>query len=204
MNSLAVILVSLVFSAFFSGMEIAFISANKLRIELDKKQGIFGSRIISLFASKPGEYIATMLVGNNISLVIYGMVMAMILEQKIRLYTNSDSIILIIQTLISTLIILFAAEFLPKTIFRISPNIALKIFSVPIAVFYVLLYPVTWLIITVSRFILKNIMGVPREKNSYPNVFGKVDLDNLVSEISPENNEIHEADHEIKFFQNAL
>ncbi|MFC2080972.1 hemolysin family protein [Bacteroidota bacterium] len=204
MNNLAIILVSLLFSAFFSGMEIAFISSNKLRIELDKKQGAFGSRIISFFTSKPGDYIATMLVGNNISLVIYGMVMAILLEPGIRLYINSDSFVLIIQTFISTLIILFAAEFLPKTIFRISPNIALKIFAIPVAVFYVLLYPISRLIIIVSQFILRNVMGVPREKNSYTNVFGKVDLDNLVSESSPDSGEKHESEHEIKFFQNAL
>lgn len=204
MNNLAIILVSMLFSAFFSGMEIAFISSNKLRIEVDKKQGVFGARIISMFTGKPGEYIATMLVGNNISLVIYGMVMAILLEPAIRLYTSSDIVILIIQTLISTLIILFAAEFLPKTIFRISPNTALKIFSVPVVIFYVLLYPITRLTIAVSGFILRNFMGVPRGGNSYPNVFGKVDLDNLVSESNPENGETDDAEHEIKFFQNAL
>jgi CBS domain containing-hemolysin-like protein len=185
-------------------MEIAFISSNKLRIELDRKQGVFGSRIISFFTGKPGDYIATMLVGNNISLVIYGILMAVLLEPAIRVYTSSEIVILTIQTLISTLIILFAAEFLPKTLFRISPNTALKIFSIPVIVFYILLYPVTWLIIGVSNFILRNILKVPREKNSYPNVFGKVDLDNLVSEGNPESGDIYEAEHEIKIFQNAL
>jgi len=204
MNNLAIILISILFSAFFSGMEIAFISSNKLRVELDKKQGAFGSRIISFFTGKPGEYIATMLVGNNISLVIYGIVMAVLLEPAIRLYTDSHVAILTIQTLISTLIILFAAEFLPKTLFRISPNTALKVFSVPVIVFYVLLYPLTWLIITVSDLILRRIFGVPRERKAYPNVFGKVDLDDLVSESNPESGDIHEADHEIKYFQNAL
>jgi CBS domain containing-hemolysin-like protein len=204
MNNFAIILISILFSAFFSGMEIAFISANKLRIELDKKQGAFGSRIISFFTGKPGEYIATMLVGNNISLVIYGVVMAMLLEPSIRLYTNSSIAVLTIQTLISTLIILFAAEFLPKTLFRISPNIALKVFSIPVIVFYVLLYPVTRLIIAISEFILRRILGVPRDKNAYPMVFGKIDLDNLVSESNPESGEKRETEHEIKFFQNAL
>jgi len=204
MNSLVIILLSILLSAFFSGMEIAFVSSNKLRIELDKKQGSFGSRIIGIFTAKPGEYIATMLVGNNISLVIYGIVMAMLLEPVIRKTIQPDLAVLLIQTLISTLIILFAAEFFPKTIFRISPNIALKVFSIPVLFFYIILYPITWLVISVSEFILRNILGVPRDKDSYQHVFGKVDLDDLVSESNPESGEILDAEHEIKIFQNAL
>ena len=203
MSNLVLILISVFFSAFFSGMEIAFISSNKLRIELDRKQGTFGSGIIARFTGRPGEYIATMLVGNNISLVIYGILMAILLEPAIRSFTSSDIAILAIQTLISTLIILFLAEFLPKTLFRLSPNTALKIFSIPVLVFYILLYPVTWLIIIISEFLLRNVFGVPKEKNSTI-VFGKVDLDHLFSESNPEGTEINDAEHEIKIFQNAL
>jgi CBS domain containing-hemolysin-like protein len=203
MNNLFLILVTVLLSAFFSGMEIAFISSNKLRIELDKKQNVFGSRIIARFADKPGEYIATMLVGNNIALVVYGIFMAVLLEPFIRSFTGSDIATLAIQTLISTLIILFLAEFLPKTLFRLSPNTALKIFSVPVLVFYLLLYPVTWLIIGISGFLLRNVFGVPKEKNA-TQAFGKVDLDDLVSEGSPEGAEILDTEHEIKIFQKAL
>jgi CBS domain containing-hemolysin-like protein len=204
MSNLAIIILSVVLSGFFSGMEIAFISSNKLRIELDKKQGAFGSRIISFFTGRPGEYIATMLVGNNISVVVFGMVMAMILDPLIRVYSHSDILILIVQTLISTLIILFVAEFLPKTVFRISPNTFLKILSLPVSLFYILLYPVTWLIILISEFIMQRILGVPRERNAYSSVFGKVDLDHLVNESSPENGGTQEQEHEIKYFQRAL
>jgi CBS domain containing-hemolysin-like protein len=204
MNNLAIILFSVLFSAFFSGMEIAFISSNKLRIELDKKQGVMGSRVVSWFTARPGEYIATMLVGNNISLVIYGIVMAMLLEPGIRFYINSDIAVLTIQTIISTLIILFIAEFLPKTIFRLSPNMALKLFFVPVLAFYVLLYPLTWLVIAISNFILRRILGVPKDKDPYPGVFGKVDLDNLVSEGALVGRQVLDTEHEIKIFQKAL
>ncbi len=204
MNNVIIILLSLVFSAFFSGMEIAFVSSNKLRLELDIKQGYMTSRVISIFTSRPGDYIATMLVGNNISLVIYGILMAILLEPLISQYTNSESTILIIQTIISTLIILFTAEFLPKTIFRLSPNTALRVFAIPVLVFYILLYPVTKLTIAISGFILHNFMRVPRNKKVHQNVFGKIDLDNLVNESNAEHDQQDEPEQEIKLFQNAL
>ncbi len=204
MNNVIIILLSLVFSAFFSGMEIAFVSSNKLRLELDIKQGYMTSRVISIFTSRPGDYIATMLVGNNISLVIYGILMAILLEPLISHYTSSESTILIIQTIISTLIILFTAEFLPKTIFRLSPNTALRAFAIPVLVFYILLYPVTKLTIAISGFILHNFMRVPRNKKAHPNVFGKIDLDNLVNESNAERDQQADPEQEIKLFQNAL
>ena len=204
MNNVIIILLSLVFSAFFSGMEIAFVSSNKLRLELDIKQGYMTSKVISIFTSRPGDYIATMLVGNNISLVIYGILMAILLEPLISHYTSSESTILIIQTIISTLIILFTAEFLPKTIFRLSPNTALRAFAIPVLVFYILLYPVTKLTIAISGFILHNFMRVPRNKKAHPNVFGKIDLDNLVNESNAERDQQADPEQEIKLFQNAL
>jgi len=204
MNSLIIILLSLVLSAFFSGMEIAFVSSNKLRLELDIKQGNLTSWIISIFTSKPGDYIATMLVGNNISLVIYGILMALLLEPLISHYTNSESTTLVFQTIISTLIILFTAEFLPKTIFRLSPNLALRVFAIPVLVFYILLYPITKLTIAISGFILHYFMRVPRNKKAHPNAFGKIDLDNLVNASNTEQNQQDEPEQEIKLFQNAL
>ncbi|MCK5463615.1 MAG: HlyC/CorC family transporter [Bacteroidales bacterium] len=204
MNNVIFILLSLLFSAFFSGMEIAFFSSNKLRLELDIKQGHLTSRVISIFTSRPGDYIATMLVGNNIALVIYGILMAILLEPFISQFTHSESTILIIQTIISTLIILFTAEFLPKTLFRLSPNTALRVFAIPVLVFYILLYPVTKLTIAISGFILHNFLRVPRNKKAYPDAFGKIDLDNLVNEGNSEHDEQDEPEQEIKLFQNAL
>ena len=204
MNNIIFILLSLLFSAFFSGMEIAFFSSNKLRLKLEIKQGHLTSRVISIFTSRPGDYIATMLVGNNIALVMYGILMAILLEPVISRYTQSESTILFIQTIISTLIILFTAEFLPKTLFRLSPNTALRVFAIPVLVFYVLLYPVTKLTIGISGFILHNFMRVPTNKKTHPDAFGKIDLDNLVNESNTEHDEQDEPEQEIKLFQNAL
>ncbi|MBA7553847.1 hypothetical protein ES705_46451 [subsurface metagenome] len=179
-------------------------ASNKLRIELDRKQGIFGSKLVSIFASNPGQYIATMLVGNNIALVIYGILMALVLEPLFTPFTGSESLILVLQTIISTIIILLLAEFLPKTIFRLSPNIYLKVFAIPVIIIYVCLFPVTRLMIGLSNLIMRYIMGVPQNKKAYPNAFGKIDLDHLVNESSSENLANGESEHEMKFIQNAL
>jgi len=185
-------------------MEIAFISANKLRMEVDKKQGIFGSGIISFFNERPGHYIATMLVGNNIALVIYGLIMAVILEPLIARFTNSDVLILIVQTILSTLFILVTAEFLPKTVFIINPNFSLKIFSVPVIFFYILLYPVTRIIIAISYFIIRIFTGKPVEKKSGEQAFGKIDLDHLLSKVKDQTPESEGEHHGIRIFQNVL
>lgn len=202
-----VILIALAFSAFFSGMEIAFVSSNKLRIELDKNQGTFASRIISIFAKNPGQYIATMLVGNNIALVIYSIFMALVLEPFIEQITSQPITILIIQTILSTLIILITAEFLPKTLFRSNANNALNIFSLPVLLFYIIFYPITRLTIFISKWLINSFFKEQIErKNAGDNqlVFGKVDLDNFLSESQPEIDEDNEIEHEIKIFQNAL
>lgn len=204
MNVAMIILFSLIFSAFFSGMEIAFISANKLKIEVDRKQGVFGSRIISFFNEYHGQYIATMLVGNNIALVIYSMMMAIILEPIIVPFTNSEIAILAIQTIISTLIILLTAEFLPKTIFIIDPNFALKIFSVPVFIFYVLLYPLTRVIIAISRLLIRILTGSPLELQAGEQVFGRIDLDHLLSKAHDRAIGVSDEHHEIKILKNVL
>jgi len=204
MNYAIIIIISLIFSAFFSGMEIAFITSNKLRIEVDKKQKVLGSRVISFFVDHPGQFIATMLVGNNIALVIYGIFMAILLEPIIAVFTRSEILILSIQTIISTLLILLTAEFMPKTLFRIIPNTALKIFAYPILLFYILLFPVTKTTIALSNFLFKIFIGKRVSKKLDNNVFGKVDLDHFVGQSQPVFDSEDETNHEIRIFQNAL
>jgi len=185
-------------------MEIAFISSNKLRIEVDRKKGVLGSKIISFFTENARQYIATMLVGNNIALVIYGIIMAILLEPLIVAFTQSESLILAIQTIISTLIILITAEFLPKTLFSINPNIALKVFVFPVVFFYILLYPITKLTIALSNLLFKVFRGSVVSDTNGSNVFGRVDLNHLVSESQNEEQVKLDEEHEIRIFQNAL
>lgn len=204
MNNVIVILISMLFSAFFSGMEIAFVSSNKLKIELERKKGKFPARIISIFAKDPGQFIATMLVGNNIALVIYGLFMAILLEPFILGFTSSEFALLLIQTIISTFIILITAEFLPKTIFRVEPNLVLNIFSLPGIVFYVLLYPVTKFTIGLSEFIINKLLRAKGGEKNGIGAFTRVDLDHLVNEAKNDFSESFENEHELRIFQNAL
>lgn len=204
MSALAVILVSLLFSAFFSGMEIAFISANKLRLELEKKQGTFTSRVTSLFAKNPGQYIATMLVGNNIALVVYGITMAVVLEPHIHQVISSEFTVFLIQTVIATIIILITAEFLPKAVFRLKPNLVLNALSFPVMFFYIILYPVSKSIIGIGNFLMKYLLGTDVSGDDKRNVFGKVDLDHFLRESRIEMEEEDNLRNDIKLFQNAL
>jgi len=195
---------TLIFSAFFSGMEIAFISANRLRIELDKKQGLFSSKIISVFIKNPGKFLTTMLVGNNIALVIYSLIMVSILEPLIKSFIAFPVGVFLIQTIISTLLILFTGEFVPKIIFRAEPNIALNIFAVPIFLFYILFYPLTYLINWISEIIIR---GFHKNKNTLKEVkkvFNKVDLIHLINQSQEKAIEESGDENDLKLFQNAL
>ena len=194
-------LVALLFSAFFSGLEIAFISANKLQLELDKSKGKFYSKMIAFFSKNESDFITTMLVGNNIALVVYGIVMTQILTPKLEFFFNSDFILLLIQTIIATLIVLVTAEFLPKTIFRVFPNQILNIFSIPIWLFFVFLRPISILMLKITHVILKYVLkqDIADDKQ----VFGKTDLDDFLSNVrSAEGAE--DIRVEVKMLQNAL
>ena len=205
MNNWLIILIAVLASAFFAGMEIAFVTSNKLRIELDRKQGVFGSGILKIFTANPGQYIATMLIGNNIGLVVYGLIISKMLSPFIYSFVGSDVITLILQTLISTAIILFIAEFLPKAIFLINPNFFLRSLSLPTIFFFFLFYPISKFTFVASNYFIRMFFGIKESEPTREDVvFSKVDLDHFVN-LSKQSNEEAEADHHnIKIFQNAL
>jgi CBS domain containing-hemolysin-like protein len=201
-SPLLIILITLIASAFFSGLEIAFITSNKLRIELESKQGNFAAKILAYFNKYPSRYLGTMLLGNNIALVIFGIYMDDELEPIIENFTSSNILILLISTFISTMLILITAEFLPKNLFRINPNKTLTLFAFPLTIVYGILYPVVMISIGSSEFILKKIFRVKIEKENA--AFTMIDLDNYVREGTSAVEKKVEMDHEIQIFQNAL
>ncbi|MGL5561564.1 MAG: hemolysin family protein [Tannerellaceae bacterium] len=200
-TTITYVLISLAFSAFFSGMEIAFVSANKLRVEIEKKNGVSGS-IIDIFLKNPNQFISTMLVGNNIALVVYGLQMALLLEPMIKLVVHQEAIVVLIQTILSTLLILFAGEFIPKTIFKINPSMALNIFAIPLFAFYIVLYPISIFTSFISQLILR-VLGLKKDGVN-TRTLGKVDLDYFIQQSIDESSELSEMDTEVKIFQNAL
>ena len=192
-------------SAFFSGLEIAFITSNKLRIELENKQGNFSAKILAHFNKYPSRYLGTMLLGNNISLVIFGIYMDESLEIFLGHYISHDYkiLILLLSTFLSTMLILVTAEFLPKNLFRINPNKTLTLFSFPLTIVYGLLYPIVMITIGFSELILKKVFRLKIENENA--AFTMIDLDNYVREgtsVSVEKKA--DMDHEIQIFQNAL
>ena len=202
-SSLLTIIISLLFSAFFSGMEIAFVASNKLHIELMKKRGEFNSRILSYFLEKPSRFIATMLVGNNIALVVYGIEMAKILEPNIeKHFTTNDSFVLLGQTVISTLIVLVTAEFIPKMLFNINANRFVRLFAVPAGLCYFGLYFFVSLVVSLSNFVLKKVIRV--KQLDQKRVFGRVDLQQYIEEHATAIKDKKQLDPEIQIFQNAL
>jgi CBS domain containing-hemolysin-like protein len=205
MGVMLVILLAIIFSAFFSGMEIAYVASNKLQVELDRKQGVFGSDIIKIFTNNPGQYIATMLIGNNVALVVYGLFFSKLLTPALTPVIGSDILVLILNTIISTAIILLVAEFLPKTIFIVSPNFYLKILSIPTLFFYGIFYPVSKIALAASNFFIRLFFGrVPGEKPQENIIFSKADLEHFVS-LGKHNTEETESDTDnFRIFRNAL
>lgn len=201
-TSVLIILLTLLASAFFSGLEIAFITSNKMRIELESKQGNLSAKILSHFNKYPSRYLGTMLLGNNIALVIFGIYMDEELKPLFGYIISSKIIILLLSTFCSTMLILVAAEYLPKNLFRINPNRTLNIFVFPLTIVYGVLYPVVMVTIGLSEFILKKIFRVKIENEK--TAFTMIDLDNYIKEGTSAVEKKSEMDHEIQIFQNAL
>ncbi|MCG1035969.1 hemolysin family protein [Polaribacter sargassicola] len=197
-----IIFISIILSAFFSGMEIAFVSANKLHIELEKKREGFIPEILNKITQKSSKFITTMLVGNNISLVIYSYYMGIFLARMFPLDSFNDFSILLIQTIISTIVILITAEFLPKAIFRIYANEVLKIFAVPAYVFYVLFHFISESITFISDFFLRVFFKTDAEEEQTE--FSKEELGYYITEQLETGNDDDDVDSEIQIFQNAL
>jgi CBS domain containing-hemolysin-like protein len=199
---LIIIVVSIILSAFFSGMEIAFVSANKLHIELEKKREGFIPQILNKITQKSSKFITTMLVGNNISLVVYSYYMGGFLLGIMPLEGFNEFSILLIQTVISTIIILVTAEFLPKALFRIYANEVLKIFAVPAYVFYILFHFLSDFITGISDFFLRVFFKTNADEQQVE--FSKEELGNYILEQLETGNDDEEVDSEIQIFQNAL
>lgn len=197
------ILFSLLLSAFFSGMEIAFVSANKLKIELDKKAGFLSARIISNFNENPSMFITAMLIGNNAALVIYGISFAFLFEPMlIGLFGESEILILLSQTILSTAVILVTAEFLPKTLFRMNPNGVLSLFAIPTFIIYFLFYPIVWVVNWIATSLLKGLFKIEIKPSIMS--FGRIDLDDYVKRGAESVERMEELENEVQIFHNAL
>jgi CBS domain containing-hemolysin-like protein len=200
------IIITILLSAFFSGTEIAFVSSNKLLVELDKRKDKLSGKILSSFTQSPSGFISTLLLGNNIALVIYGIAAARIidplLEQQFPKAAGSESFMLISQTIIATLVILTTAEFLPKVIFRIYTNRILSIFAVPLKIIYIILYPLNMFFYGLSRFILKKIFRLDFNEEAYP--LSAIDLDQYVRDYTSEKKEEESVEPEIQMLHNAI
>ena len=207
---------SLLFSAFFSGMEIAFISVNRLKVELDKKQGGLSSRIISRFVNQPKRFIAAMLVGHNIAMVIYSLATAELLI-RISIWAAYSAgvdwalwldpghhfwVSMIVRTVITTIVVLFAAEFIPKALFRLNPNIWLNIFAIPLRMLYTILWLPAILVTGLSNAFIR--LLIKKEDATKEISFGKIDLDHYLQLTVQNINSEEELTHEIQILQNAL
>ena len=201
-----VVLVSLLLSAFFSGVEIAFISSDKLHIELRSQQGHLSDKILSGFVKKPSWFITSTLIGNNVTLVIYGIFMAFILKPLIANnlppILNNELIVFVLQTSMATIIVLITAEFLPKSLSLLSPNRMLSFLAVPIYIIYILFFPAVWLIVNLSKILIEKVLRL--EYSEDKPVFGLIDLNQYIKRMINVQEEEQKQEVNAKIFTNAL
>lgn len=202
MSDILIIFITLLGSAFCSGIEIAFLTANKLKIELDKKQGVSGAGILSYFQNKPKYFIASMLIGNNIALVVFGLKFGGALENELSHFFENAYSVLFIQTIVSTLVVLIFGEFIPKAIFSSNPNVWLNRLALPLALWYGVLFIFAFLFTKLSNAV---ILLITRDRlKEAPLVFGTTDLNHFLENATGKTPSASEIDLEIQFFQNAL
>ena len=202
MTYFIIILLTIVFSALFSGLEMAYLSANKLHIELQRKKGVFPYSQVAYLVKNPGRFIATILVGNNIALVVYGHYMHLELGPLFG-FSSSEYLTLFLETFISTILLLFLAEYIPKALFRAHADQMLKVFAIPAYLLYLLLYLPVSFFTGISNLVIKYILR--KELPDYKPVFGRVELDNYVRErIADQRDDEEEVDPELEIFKNAL
>ena len=208
---IAVVLI-LLLSGFFSGMEIAFVSSSKLRFEMDREEQGFSARLIDTFYRHPNSFISTLLVGNNIALVIYGILMAKIVGAVLLIPLGihprsgecpNEALCLLLQTLLATLIVLVTGEFLPKTLFRINPNKMMRVFALPAYIFYIILWPISKFTSTLGKLLLR-LMGEKVKKTKPAKTFTREDLDYLIQSNIDKAADDEDIENEVKMFQNAL
>jgi CBS domain containing-hemolysin-like protein len=205
-NYVLYVVISLIFSAFFSGIEIAYISANKLQIELQKKQGMWSGKVLSKFLARPGQFIGTTLIGNTIMLVLYGTFMAYLLDDPLRnLFPesfNNEAVFLISQTVLSTLLVLITGEFLPKSLFMLDPNRMLNFFALPILIIYSVMYPIVWLIVALSKGFITQVLRL--EYNEEKPVFTITDLNSIIKDQMGHRRTSGNVEVDSKIFDNAI
>ena len=200
-TDLFLLLLSLAVSALCSGLEIAFLSSNKLYVELERKRGAIWARLVSILLKRPARVIGALLVGNSIALVLYGIVMAKVLEPWLHSFGFGGAFVLVSQTVLSTLLILVVAEFLPKAVFRIDPNRALSVFALPLQVLYIILWLPMMVMTGLSEGILR-LFGVPTKPGQV--AFGRIDLDDFLKDVGTNQPSNANMDAEVEYFRNTL
>ena len=205
-------IVTLLFSGFFSGTELAFVSSSKLRFEMDREEQGFSSRLIDTFYRHPNSFISTLLVGNNIALVVYGILMAKIVNALILIPLGihhpdgncpNEALCLFLQTILATFIVLVTGEFLPKTLFRINPNKMMRIFALPAYIFYIVLWPISKFTSSLGKLLLW-MVGEKVKRTEQEKTFTREDLDYLIQSNIDKAADDEDIEDEVKIFQNAL
>ena len=197
-----ILIFTILLSAIFSGLEIAFVTADKMQIEIINKRGGLIAKVLNSFISYPSRFIATLLIGNNLALVTFGIYIEKILEPKVTLFTDNTILVLLIQTIISTIIILLFAEYIPKTIFRIKPNHALRVFAYPM---YILFWSLKWVVNSVvgfSKFILKKFLKVDIQEDRP--IIGRLELQQYLEKRVENIENTEEIDAEVQYYKNVL